>query len=394
MSFKNPVTPPRFISDAIALYKDQVDLVDHFYNLHLDDCENFWAKHTVEEGAIAAMNETSAFVHEFVSDTHPFIEASASSGMGVTRLLVGIPVGLYSWGKQTVLEIPKGPAEVVYKFFEVPVTGLWHGSQYVGGQLLKALEIGIQLYNGEHVSLSYWEVAQGFVGTLGTFGIMFLGLSKVISGAGKMGGSFSTEFGPSTATNLATASTSFAVDLAKFGEGMGEVGLGAMMMASQEEISGALDKAAGEENANIPAAFRKQFESEASSILKTIQATYDYSVRTAPQATDLLKIAQHTLSAWIKNKNGEAAYTRYKLALMEQNNSPHSLSGFLKAFKPDTSPPYVRFLEIERKGIKPGVRVKIGSKVFTVKMITKDCHVVLKEDGKGSYAPSNLEVIP
>lgn len=188
-----------------SFLRDQAKLID-----------DYWSKHTLEEGTLASLTAATEFVQESVQGMHPLIQATAGTGMGVVNLLGGIPLGLYSWGKQVAQELSKGLVMTLKKFYEVPANGFIIGAQYVYAQSLKGAAVTKQIYHGGVYQVNPWEIAYGVTMTLGTAVILVLGAKTLVRGVG--------------AIKAAKVTPSNVADLAKFGKAVGDTGKGFMMM--------------------------------------------------------------------------------------------------------------------------------------------------------------------
>lgn len=216
-----------------TLLEHQQALFRDFY--HLDAVEDYWAKHGLEEGVNIGLEEATEWVEEKVATSNQFVQATAGAGMGVSKLVSGIPVGLYSWGKQVVEEAPNGAGAALYKFVEVPLVGLGHGAQYVQQQAGRGLEIGKEICRGDR-NVTPWEVALGVTTTLGVAGMTAMGakgLAKGIDTIGKNPPSVRLEPAMAYATSGGgVAIPSLAVDLGGLGEALSDVGPVLVMMSS------------------------------------------------------------------------------------------------------------------------------------------------------------------
>lgn len=155
-----------------SFLEDQRKLVRDFY--HLD----YWDNHTLSEGFSEAMDGASEMVEKSWSGKSSFVQASAGAGMGLARLVGGIPICLNEWGIQVVKEIPKGPGATLYKFVEIPVSGVVHGIGYVGSSFS----------HWSHGSLNNqgsFSIAQEVTAVLGTAVLLTHGAKNISNGGGK-----------------------------------------------------------------------------------------------------------------------------------------------------------------------------------------------------------------
>ncbi len=152
--------------------EDQRNLIRDFY--HLD----YWDNHTLMEGFAEAADGATELLHDKLQDSHRFVQASAGAGLSVAKLLGALPIGLIDWTAQVTHEIPKGPGQTIYKVFEVPVKGFYHGGVFV-------FETAKQWSAGSLNSKDSYAIANEVTGTLGMAALLLFGAKKGVDGGGK-----------------------------------------------------------------------------------------------------------------------------------------------------------------------------------------------------------------
>ena len=91
-----------------------------------------------------------------------------------------------------------------------------------------------------------------------------------------------------------------------------------------------------------------------------------------------------------------AAYERYKTLLGEENcyNFPDFSRYARKSRESVIGSPFLQFLEVESKGLKPGVRITIDNltEVYTIYKINRECRVILAGKNNRGIKPSSCTI--
>jgi hypothetical protein len=115
------------------------------------------------------------------------------------------------------------------------------------------------------------------------------------------------------------------------------------------------------------------------------------SKRPTPERTARIEVDQ-----WVEKTLVDLAYARYVKFMLDIGVEKSKLVGRARFsfYGESRRTIYYNFLEIERRGLRPGTKFIYERNIYTVKTITHDAFIVRLEKGcQGSLSPSNCEVI-
>jgi hypothetical protein len=188
----------------------------------------YWSTRTLMKGYGEAAHEATQLVDEATRLSNPVTQACAGSGMAVAKMLGAIPVGINHWMIETARStIHQGAGAGFKTLIATPIEGFIDGGKFVIHQAKK---------------WSRGEMAEGRLGmadevatTLGTAGLMFLGIQSISNGGTGLMQSLKNSTGPMPALALATGQV-MPTALAQEGvAGAGPLATGLVFMASKKD---------------------------------------------------------------------------------------------------------------------------------------------------------------
>lgn len=340
---------------------DQRKLIRDFYRL------DYWDSHTLIEGLAEAAEEATWFVHEKTKESHRFVQASAGAGLGVAKLLGALPIGLLDWGMQVVDEVPKGPGQTIYKLFEVPIKGFYHGGLYV-------FETAKQWGAGSLNNQDSYAIANEVTATLGTAALLLFGVKKGLDGGSKFLSGVKA-----AATDLAFTLSSNGEAVATAMAGVAEAALtggsdllGGVVMMSAGQVQGSTKKDDGAAKADGPSSRKKQPlevshpTEEMISFGKEIRSLRE---KTGKSRTELEKICRMPPQTLNRIENGRAIGRKYwKVLENSLGVSPNHIYDFFEKLGLETEHGKRGFPIRVPNRLPPGRHAKLGAEVARVRL--------------------------
>ena len=157
----------------------------------------------------------------------------------------------------------------------------------------------------------------------------------------------------------------------------------------------------------VPEGLRTLFIAEIADIATSIQRKISLTLEREPDnKINTEEIADLTVGQWIKDKLVAFAYGRYEKLMESLGEKPYSQNGF-RALGPRhpnagiQKAPYECFRDIEKKGIKPGMKVTYTpweGQQFEVLTVSRLCQLSIRntngeEKPISSVSPFSVEVV-
>jgi hypothetical protein len=158
-------------TDFTASFSRITNEVEDFY----DGMREYWSTRTLMQGYGEAAKDITELVEDATRHSNPLVQACAGSGLAIAKMLGAIPIGIDHWVIETARStVHKGYAAGFKTLIGTPIEGFVDGGKFVINQ--------VKNWSQGNISSSTMGVADEVATTLGTAGLMFLGIKGVQSG--------------------------------------------------------------------------------------------------------------------------------------------------------------------------------------------------------------------
>ena len=140
-----------------------------------DGMREYWSTRNLMQGYGEAARDITELIEDATRHSNPLVQACAGSGLAVAKMVGAIPIGIDHWVIETAKSTVHHGIGAGFKTLVVtPIEGFVDGGKFVVNQAIK--------WSHGEISSSTMGVADEVATTLGTAGLMFLGIKGVQSG--------------------------------------------------------------------------------------------------------------------------------------------------------------------------------------------------------------------
>jgi hypothetical protein len=140
-----------------------------------DGMRDYWSNRTLMQGYGEAAKDITEVVENATRNSNPLLQACAGSSLAVAKMMGGIPIGIDHWVIETARStVHHGVGSGLKTLLGTSIEGFVDGGKFVINQVKK--------WSHGEISNSTFGVADEVATTLGTAGLMFLGIKGIHTG--------------------------------------------------------------------------------------------------------------------------------------------------------------------------------------------------------------------